>query len=130
MIKLLLGLSLTLFSLLFGDDDIRYIYLSDYDAYIKVFNCAKPVVNEIENDRKLVIVPKKRCNDLYIKILRKVDSKILEEGLYRCDTTTKDVNIESRNDNGSTYFIRKYYVPKRIGKWIFYENGKKIVRTY
>lgn len=130
MIKLILASLLTLFLFSFRGADIKYIYLPDYDTYIKVFNCSKSVVKEIEKARKLVIMTKKNCNDLYVKCVRKVDNKILEEGLYRCDTTTKDVNIESRNDNGSTYFIRKYYVPKRIGKWTFHEDGEKIIRIY
>ena len=126
--KLLFGSILTLFFCSFRDADVKYVYLSDYDAYIKLFNCSKSMESQIAGGRKLIITPRDNCRDLYVKFIKKANNKILEEGLYRCDTTTKEVNVESRNDNGSTHFIRKYYVPKRVGKWIFYKNGKKIIK--
>lgn len=130
MIKLLLGALLTLFLFSFKDADIKYVYLPDYDTYIKLFNCSKSVVKDIDDVRKLLITPKNGCRDLYVKCVRKADNKVLEEGLYRCDTTTKDVSIESRNDNGSRHFTRKYYVPKRISKWTFYKDGSKTIMAY
>ncbi len=127
---LLLGSILTFLLISFRDADVKYIYLPDYDAYIKLYNCSKSVTKRIEGGKNLFISPKNGCDDLYVKCVRKVDNKILEEGLYRCDTTTKDVSIESRNDNGSSYFTRKYYIPKRMGKWTFYKDGKKTIKTY
>lgn len=114
----------------FKTPSVKYIYLTEYNTYIRLYSCSAVIVDETIGKRKLVIAPRDNCNSLYIKCFRKPDNFLLEEGLYKCDGTTKMFTLNSRNDNGDSTFKREYYTPKRVGKWTIYKTGKKVLVTY
>lgn len=108
----------------------KYFYISEYEAIIRMFNCSEVIKKDITNGRRIVVVPRTKCREFYLKCYRKSDNELLEEGLYKCNGNVQEVEVESRNDNSSTYSKNKEYQVKRTGKWTFYNNGNKKIVFY